>query len=73
MVKVSIDSAATEKSIGSEYTTSPFGIITDTAPLKVRPAIGDASMLPTPDSPPLGRAIAASVIGRSVPPKVFDI
>jgi hypothetical protein len=47
--------------------------VTESAPLKVRPLRGEASIPLTPAFPPVGRPTEAAVIVKSLPPKVFDI
>jgi hypothetical protein len=70
---VIMDCGSTLKSTGSVYTTCPLGMVVELEPLKVSPIRVVVSMPLTPAFPPVGRAIEAAVIGRSLPPKVFEI
>jgi hypothetical protein len=73
MDTVIMDIGLIVKPIGSVYATLPFGIVTESAPLKVRPLRGEAWIPLTPACPPFGRPTEAAVMVRSLPPNVFDI
>lgn len=47
-------------------------MVIEADPLKVKPAMGDASIALTPAFPEVGRASEAAVMGRSVVPKVLE-
>ena len=72
IVRAIFDSAFAAKSTGSEYATVPRGMVIEADPLKVKPAMGDASIALTPAFPEVGRASEAAVMGRSVVPKVLE-
>ena len=58
--------AFTSKSIGSDTTRAPFGMVNDGDPLNVRVFTELVSMADVPAAPSAGRAIVALVMGRLV-------
>lgn len=73
MVMLSSVPALTSKSIGSETTSAPFGIVKDGEPLNVNVFRVLVSIAGMPGTPPNGRAMVTAVMGRSVMPNAFDM
>ena len=73
MLIVSSVCAFTSKSIGSDTTRAPFGIVNEGDPLKVSVLSVLVSIAEVPAEPFSGRAIVTFVIGRLVVPNVFEM
>ena len=63
----------TSKSMGSDTTSAPFGIVNDGDPLNVSVCSVFVSIAGFPGVPPSGRAMVAPVMGKFVAPNAFEM